>query len=565
MWGTRPNRSLIGCMVIGGLLGGMGVPLAAYLYLGHSVAQDMFRDGDTSLSIILISFPIGVGLVLGAVLGALVGLLFRLPWRNAHSAQVILASKRQCAGCGMAYSPDIPFREIRKSFTNRNQLYCPSCWPKQERTVYQIALFAILGWIGVGLVLVTLIPSLTLGWVLINLSLLAAFQALAIVPHEAGHALFAWLFGGRIFRIGLGQGKTLFEFKYRRTRVEINAFPSAGFVWVGFPTTSFFRLRAFFMYLGGPMANGALLAGCLWWWTPKLLLTELEHFPPRLLIGLTFSAANLIVLGLALVPSKLTICNVPIPSDGLALLSVPFYSRSQIQTGHAFFYYQEGQECVKDKKYADAVRWFERGLQLYPEDLNNQSGMGHALIPLKEHARARSFLLGVLSAPSLPIPSRATILENVVVADIALLNEGTISLPDNPRAPCQQFSRDVAFSPEIDLLLEADLFSKEALALGSHVNFASLSSFQATRGCVLVEQGTIDEGLALLLRAIPSLQDAYEVAFCASYIALAETRKGCFQESQRYLDIARKVYPDCVIIPRLTRELHPYPPQGFPG
>jgi tetratricopeptide (TPR) repeat protein len=402
-----------------------------------------------------------------------------------------------------------------------------------------------------------LLPSFTLGWVFLNLSLFFVCMALVILPHEAGHALFAWFLGLRVFRIGLGRGKTLLEFKFRRTRVEFNAIPFAGGVWAGFPSTHFFRLKSFLLYLAGPMANGVLLAACLWWWTPKQLLTEADQIPPRLLFGLSFTGANLLVLAYCLFPYKYTVVNVQTPSDGLALLTVPWYSRAQIEQIHAFYFYLEGMECVKDKQHSNAIQWFECGLRLYPRDLNNQSGLGHALIPLKEHARARHFLLAVLSAPGLPLSSKATILENIVIADLALLNENTASLPDSPVAQGQPYSDDIPSSPEIDLLLEAELFSEEALAIGSHLQFASLNSFQATRGCVLVEQGKTDEALALLHKVITSLQDSYEIAFSASYIALAEARRGRVQEAEHYLETARDVYPDCVVIPRVTRELHP--------
>jgi hypothetical protein len=103
--------------------------------------------------------------------------------------------------------------------------------------------------------------------------------------------------------------------------------------------------------------------------------------------------------------------------------------------------------------------------------------------------------------------------------------------------------------------MEADSASHEAFTIAVGAEIASLPSFQGTRGCVLVELGRLDQGLALLHKAIDIVKNPFEIAFSACFIALGEARQGRVEESKRYVEKARQVYPDCVVIPRVDHEL----------
>jgi tetratricopeptide (TPR) repeat protein len=393
------------------------------------------------------------------------------------------------------------------------------------------------------------------GWVLANLGLFLGLLALLIWAHEAGHALAAWLLGLRIYRVCIGRGPPLFAWRVRRTLVEVKAVPVAGAVYVGFPDGRCFRLKHFLLFLAGPLANAVLLALALMWLPPREVIRQASVLPSTLLPGLCFVAGNVFLLLVSLVPCTVTLEGVKMPTDGLALLLTPFLSRKAIEDKLALFFYQEGVELAGGRRYAEAARRYEDGLARYPDSWMNRSGLGNVLIPLGEEGRARHHLLTLLSRPDLPPGVRLIVLENLATANLALIVRGQESAPAATAADPQTDDGSSPGERADDLLREADQLSLEALDRARSLSLPNLASYRGTRGCVLIEMGKVEEGLVLLREAFEELQHPWEKAFCAGFLAWAAARRGDWEKSRRYLDLARRSHPGCVGLERVTREL----------
>ena len=70
-----------------------------------------------------------------------------------------------------------------------------------------------------------------------------------------------------------------------------------------------------------------------------------------------------------------------------------------------------------------------------------------------------------------------------------------------------------------------------------------------TRGCVLVEQGRLEEGTKLIGAAMAGVEQSDHKACCACYLAVAASRRGDSAEARRLLDVARKLARDCDVFP----------------
>jgi tetratricopeptide (TPR) repeat protein len=389
------------------------------------------------------------------------------------------------------------------------------------------------------------------GWFIVNLALMGGLAALLILPHELGHALAAQLLGLRVFAIHVGTGRTLLATKLCGVRLEWKAIPAAGITLFGHPTLSFFRLRRFLTILAGPAVNVALVCLVL------SLVPAKELFPPGqpqrgfqdligdrlphgILLPAAFLLANLLILGVNLWPRVVWVGTLQCEDDGLALLTTPRLSSDAIQQRHALYFYLEGRSCSEDKRFAAAADWHRRGLDHYSDDVFNRSGLGLALFELGDFAGARNQWLSLLQRTNLDLGTR-TILSNNVAAASLLLAGSALARPPSAEANL----------PEREALhREAEELSREAFC---HAPW--MPHCKGTRGCVLVEQGKVADGLVLLREAMLEHKDAEEKAFCASFIALGEAKMGRLTEAKKLLDSARKLDPKCVAVAVVAGQL----------
>ena len=180
--------------------------------------------------------------------------------------------------------------------------------------------------------------------------------------------------------------------------------------------------------------------------------------------------------------------------------------------------------CREANRYEEALLWFNRGLQEYPNDRNNQLGKGAALNDLSSSMEAIEWYLARIAEeqPSLDVLA----LFWAGLASVELRMSGSNSIAEADRYSAQAF----------------DVIPWE-------------SDVQGVRGGVLVEQGKIDEGVDLLERAVENCDFDTDRAVSICYLAIAAARLGDLPSASEYFEQAHQMSPRCPLLSRAKSEI----------
>jgi tetratricopeptide (TPR) repeat protein len=426
----------------------------------------------------------------------------------------------KCDSCGLESDWDRAFRPTWKAFLSFQKPlhFCPGCWEKRQAVASRWAfLFAVAGAVLSILVGVTIAkPGDRRN--MLALGCLIFFLPLSIVLHELAHAFTEVALGLRLFVVSYGlSGRVLYRRRFRDWTLEIRRSLSGGFALAAPRSTRWLRLRWSLVVAAAPLAN-ALLAAAAFVAAPK--------FPSIEGMLQSFAWANLILLVVSLFPWKYATPFGVSPSDGLALLTISFASSKMLQKRHAAYFALEGMDCLRMKDPEGAEAWARKGLREYPGEVSNRSVLGVALLALERLDEARSLFLE-LAASDEPLANepqnKAIFLNNVAWADL-LTGDG-------------------------NLLEEADQYSQQAMRLTPWV-----ASIKGTRGSVLVTLGRLDEGIRLLEQAFEEHDEKDNKAANACFLSVGFKKAGNLAASQRFLETARTLDPECQLIPRALEE-----------
>jgi hypothetical protein len=423
---------------------------------------------------------------------------------------------RTCTRCGARSEADGAFVVRRRSFSRKTLALCPRC--AGESDVRQQGAGAILILVLAGIAVLLGTATETLAGV--NLALAIAFMVVVVPIHECAHALAAKLLGLSLFRVVLGCGRLLLEFRLG-VPVEVRAVPLSGFVLVGHRTRRFLRLRAFLVALAGPLSNGAMLWLAFAFAPPGEIV---EGFGERLMPVGAFAAANALVLFENLLPLKARTSLGSIPRDGLAMLAAPFMGETRMDEALSMRHMLETASTSESRGQAAAGGWSGEVSAEVPDVPVVQHDMAVQHFRWGDFAGARHLLLDLLGTPGLCPGLRALAQSNVAASDVRL---------DDP-----------------ELLGEAERLSGDAFRAAPDVPV-----IRGTRGSVLVETGSLDEGLGLLRQGMELSGDVEIGAIFACWIAIGEGRRGNRDEAKRFLARAREFDPSCSALHRAEREV----------
>jgi ribosomal protein L40E len=440
------------------------------------------------------------------------------------------ASSAKCFYCGVESELVQAFFKGRKSFSRKIQTVCPTCWTKRRSVAFKrgLVIYGILA--GVGLLLVVLFPRLFFGWVILNSISIDIFLALSLLPHELGHALIAKLMGFRVFYIVVGSGKKIGRKKLLGFNIEFRTVPLSGATITAPRDEKFFRLRYAAVLLAGPLIN-VILGVAAWLLIQKGVLRvpipplSLENAPLALFnlfgTGLVplhmIVLANLLLVAINLWPRHIRTALGKIPSDGLALVTMPFLPRKKSEAILASYYLYGVTDLFGNKDHAAAQRYCEEGLKRFPENEHLLSLKGVNFLALRKFPEARECFAKLLERPAQDPMSRLVLLNNLAYANHLIGGA--------------------------ELLKEADHHSKYAMEQCPWVPL-----FKGTRGCVLIELNRIEEGISLLLDAMQNHEDPESKAMEACHLAIGEKKRGNFEESRRYVEMARQFDPNCTLL-----------------
>jgi tetratricopeptide (TPR) repeat protein len=443
----------------------------------------------------------------------------------------------RCDSCGRPAPEGASFRRVRRGFR------CPTCFGRRQHLWHRLV------WLGfLALTAVVLVMAARPAWRLAALVPLGAWLFLALLPvtlvaHEAGHALAAWLLRLRVFTFTLGHGRLLGSVRLLGVRWQLRALLNAGTTEVAHPSTRFFRLRHFLLVLAGPLTNAALLAAALWWWSPAVLYRRAAggelaggHF-----VAATFAWANCLLLVGSLAPLRRRQGGATLNSDGWELLATPFCSRAAVEASHARYFARQGDECMWEGRYAEALGWFERGLALYPERIVNTCGVALARLALQQFDQARQGLDSLLARQDLAPPSRAALADAVATVILGQVVRGRV----DGEAPARLAER----------VAEGERWSEEALNGGSGLPLATQWSLMGTYGALRVERGLLEEGERILRLAVGETEYPRARAWCLGYLAVVAARQGREAEARASLEKARRLAPGHLAVERAEWEL----------
>ena len=448
----------------------------------------------------------------------------------------------RCTRCGRSsLSPD--FLRKQKAFVRSRWYYsCPSCQARQKRRLLIITLLLLSGpvlmsWLGVLEQQWPVLLSWSGNWPgafsvgLGSLILFLLFVSLAFALvfalwcHELAHALAAWLMGLRDFQITVGTGPVIWACHLGSIRLEIKAFPVSGFVRFGTPRRRFYRFRVFFTTLAGPLVNAVLLA---------VSVGLIVHFGGRALVLLfCFTVTQALFLFCSLIPVRVMIDGQKVWSDGPALILTLFLSEASIRERCALYYALEGGFYLQKQRPAEALRWYQEGLVLFPNNFACLYGTAYALVRLNRFQEAKEQWLSLFQRGQWPSLVQAMILDAVATADLLLLLEK---------------------GEDPDLLEEAARFSGQGWALAKG-NPELRASIKGTCGGALIEGGKLEEGKALLEEVCLQRADASLRGWCACLLALAADRQGDATKRAHYLEAAQRSNPSCPALPGVMRRL----------
>jgi tetratricopeptide (TPR) repeat protein len=430
----------------------------------------------------------------------------------------------KCDVCGMESDFSAAFRKERKAFRKSAGTYCPVCWQRYSKmiSILPLIILSLVGIVSYGALWLSKLPELELArQALSTIVLLYLFFILSIVPHELGHAIAAWLVGFRVFNIAFGYGKLLFKFRLFGTIVSFHWVPIVGIVRSAPRAIDWHRTKYFIKILAGPAANAIIVVAIVYisW-----------HHNGVPVSAQLFLIANLLILISAIVPYRYSSLNLD--SDGKQMILVFSKKQKQIEQAHAAHFLLEATTRWNEHRdIEDAVQWCEKGLALYPDELQLLNMRGLLCLERGAFAQGREIYLQLLQRESKPSAWRFALLNNIAYSDVLL--------------------------GDPSLLPEANTCSEEAYKNLPWADFAI-----GTRGTVLVEMKKYEEGIKLLKESIKKTEDTRSKALNACHLSIAYSRMGDFDQAAQYLKLARHIDSRCSLLERAEAELRKH--QGRP-
>lgn len=302
-----------------------------------------------------------------------------------------------CDICGVKSDTGEAFKKARNPFTLKTRVRCPACWSGEQLSFSRTLLWALGGLAVAGGFLVWARPDNNTGWFLLNIFLFGLFKMFMIIPHELGHAFVARLLGVRVFKVIVGYGRTIHTCRALGFSWEVKELPMGGLTVALSSSSRYFRLKRFLVIAAGSLVNLAVIivSSCAarhpaMAWAANTPLAPIE----------CLYLANMWILAVNLAPHYIVTPCGRVPSDGLALLTIPVLRREKINELLGLYYVMEGQNCRDKGDFDGAKQWYELGRSRFPENNVVLNNMGVTCIDLGQTEPARKIFLELLEKES---------------------------------------------------------------------------------------------------------------------------------------------------------------------
>jgi tetratricopeptide (TPR) repeat protein len=334
------------------------------------------------------------------------------------------------------------------------------------------------------------------------------FLYLNIFLHELGHVIAARLARIGISKVMIGTGREIVRTTILGFPWVITSNPMGGYTFPYRIEGRFLRLRLLLFVAGGTLFQAFCILLCI-----GLLQIDQGTFVIYKGVDLLtiFILSNLSVLFFSLVPMKAPYQGIKIPSDMLRIFKLLFGSNKALEPFQTMGLLDEAFRHFAEKDYEQAAHVFKQCIKKYPDHIIAKISLSAALIKLLRLQDAKELLIALIEEKHHDDEYYVLIYNNL--AWVFLLENNTKTL------------------------VEADLYSKRAFEMNP-----DLPPIRGTRGCVLILQGTVDEGINLLLKNVHSRKPIdskgnHPIWFC--FIAYAYYLKGEKEKVRQYLEPIR--------------------------
>ena len=325
----------------------------------------------------------------------------------------------------------------------------------------------------------------------------------AVILHEMGHLITARFLRLNPFGVLLGHGPTVWEGSLFGLHWTLKAVPTTGLVRTWPVPMPLLRWRMLLMVAAGPAVNGVLawLSAWLIWMPPHWWLRAGAGDNVLLLLFPVFLINGFLFIG-TIIPGHGRIDGFTYPTDGLQIIRLLLGSHSAIaRRGHT----RTASSGESSQSIESSGAW---------QNLV-ESGKGEEA--LRQYRRT-------LNQKGLPAELRLLVLDAFVTCVLML---------------------DAS-----DHIAEAERYSEELFRARPNE-----WTVKGTRGSVLIQMGELEEGEKLLGEVVESDPLAFDRAIAASYIALAQIKRGQLEDASVWLDKARVFDAACVPMKRFEKML----------
>ncbi len=333
------------------------------------------------------------------------------------------------------------------------------------------------------------------------------FLYLNIILHELGHVIAARVARIGISKVVIGTGREIARTAILGFPWVITSNPMGGYTVPSGIEGRFLRPRLLFFVAGGILFQAFLILLCI-----GLLQIGLRAFVIYKSVDLLviFILSSLAVLYFSLLPMKAPYQETKIASDMLRIFKLLFGSNEALEPFRAIGLLDEAFRYFTKKDYEKAAGLLNQCIQKHPGQINAKINLSVALIKLMRLQDAKELLIASIEE------------KHDDEYDVPIYNNlaWVLLLENNAKT-----------------LVEADLYSKRAFEMNP-----DLPPIRGTRGCVLILQGTVDEGISLLLKNVYSRRPIdskgnHPIWFC--FIAYAYYLKGEKDKVRQYLEPIR--------------------------
>jgi hypothetical protein len=418
----------------------------------------------------------------------------------------------RCVNCQTEYPSTKGFQKW-SIVKGKKYRICPVCSSRQDEYVY---LFSIIG--SLLAVIICFNDAIHFRALFLFLSCAWLTFSLAILPHELGHALAAYLTGLRLFSISFGtRGRLLYSGRFFGCNIVFHRSMLCGITRFSSNKNHWFRLRLFLAVLAGPLVNVIMIFIAIHY----LFMYNHEAAISFFLYGFIWGNTLLIVFNL--VPRKVLVGNNRVPNDGLLLFTIPFMPRKTLDNVKRTYYFYQILNSLHNHKFEDAEQWLAKGMEAYSDNLTWSFFSASILISKFQFHDARERLISDMKQQECSHELKPFICNAIAWLDLMIADPA--------------------------LLEEADRFSQLAMEESPW-----LPQFRGTRGSVLIEIGRVEDGLRLISQAFYE-NDAASRALNACYLAIAENKLGNKLKANIYLTKARKLDAKCPLIERAVKSM----------